>query len=151
MIRLFKKTALTFPYESVQRVQRKLYPHELQEKETQPRDFRITDHLANERTFLAWIRTALAIITSGLALGRLGSRLYPHQLAPLPILFSSTLLEIILTLLGTVLILVALLNFLSLRRSIEREQFQARIGFVILLTVISSLMGITLALYLMAT
>mmetsp|Transcript_15430 Transcript_15430/g.31717 ORF Transcript_15430/g.31717 Transcript_15430/m.31717 type:complete len:137 (-) Transcript_15430:394-804(-) len=28
------------------------------------------DHLANERTFLAWIRTALAILTLGLALAK---------------------------------------------------------------------------------
>ncbi|BCL83873.1 DUF202 domain-containing protein [Ktedonobacteria bacterium brp13] len=145
MIRLLKKAESPFPYESVQR---KLYPHELQERDIQPRNLKVTDHLANERTFLAWIRTALAVITSGLALGRLGSRLHLPQRVSLPFLFSSTLLEVVLTLLGTVLILVALLNFLSLRRSIEREQFQAGIGFVILLTVISSLMGITLALYL---
>ncbi len=148
MIPLLKKTASPFPSKSVKR---KLYSHELQEQETRPRDRKVTDHLANERTFLAWIRTALAVITSGLALGRLGSRLHIHQHVSLPFVFSSTLLEIVLTFLGTVLILIALLHFLSVRRSIERAQFQAGIGFVILLTVISSLMGITLALYLMTT
>jgi putative membrane protein len=148
MVRLLKKTEAPVPYKSMER---KLYPHELQEREIQPRNIKVTDHLANERTFLAWIRTALAVITSGLALGRLGSRLHVQQQMSLPLMFSSTLLEIVLTVLGTVLILIALLHFLSLRRSIEREQFQVGIGFVILLTVISSLMGITLALYLMTT
>lgn len=33
---------------------------------------RVTDHLANERTFLAWIRTALALVAFGFFLGRIG-------------------------------------------------------------------------------
>ena len=33
---------------------------------------RTRDHLANERTFLAWIRTALALIGLGFVLARLG-------------------------------------------------------------------------------
>lgn len=31
---------------------------------------RASDHLANERTFLAWVRTGLAIIVFGFAIGR---------------------------------------------------------------------------------
>src|SRR6266487_891341 len=33
---------------------------------------KVTDHLANERTFLAWIRTGLATITSGFVVQRFG-------------------------------------------------------------------------------
>ena len=33
-----------------------------------------TDHAANERTFLAWVRTAIAVVGFGLAVGRLGDR-----------------------------------------------------------------------------
>ncbi len=33
---------------------------------------RVTDHLANERTFLAWIRTGLATITFGFMVERFG-------------------------------------------------------------------------------
>ena len=32
----------------------------------------VTDHLANERTFLAWIRTGLATITFGFVVERFG-------------------------------------------------------------------------------
>ncbi len=38
-----------------------------------------TDHLANERTFLAWLRTALALIGLGFVLARMG--LFLRQLA----------------------------------------------------------------------
>jgi putative membrane protein len=37
-----------------------------------PSPSRTRDHLANERTFLAWIRTALALIGLGFVLARLG-------------------------------------------------------------------------------
>ena len=33
---------------------------------------KVTDHLANERTFLAWIRTALGLIGLGFVLARMG-------------------------------------------------------------------------------
>ncbi len=40
---------------------------------------RARDHLANERTFLAWIRTALGLIGMGFVLARMG--LFLEQLA----------------------------------------------------------------------
>jgi uncharacterized membrane protein YidH (DUF202 family) len=39
---------------------------------------KVSDHLANERTFLAWVRTGLATITFGFVVERL---LNPSQLA----------------------------------------------------------------------
>lgn len=39
-------------------------------------DYRFT--LANERTFLAWIRTALAILAAGVLLDQFSTRLSPH-------------------------------------------------------------------------
>src|SRR5258708_9696937 len=35
-------------------------------------DSRVRDHLANERTFLAWIRTALGLVGIGFVLARMG-------------------------------------------------------------------------------
>jgi putative membrane protein len=39
-------------------------------------DYRFT--LANERTFLAWIRTALAILAGGILLDQFSTKLAPH-------------------------------------------------------------------------
>ncbi len=36
-------------------------------------DRRIADHLANERTLLAWIRTSLALMAFGVAIGRISA------------------------------------------------------------------------------
>ncbi len=110
---------------------------------------KIADHLANERTFLAWIRTALAVVTFGTALGRLGgSRRAEHMGARL-LLCSAPLLVGMLTLLAICFMLVALLHFLQIRQEIEQEQVHLRQSKAILLTVFSCLMAGVLTLFML--
>jgi len=63
----------------------------------------------------------------------------------------SSLIGVTLTLLGVVVMIVSLLNFLHIRRSIDSEQFHPQAGFAILLTVLASLIGVVLAIYLLLT
>lgn len=63
-------------------------PQEIRESGTTP-DYRFS--LANERTFLAWIRTGLALIAGGLAVAQflspLSNRLLTEAMAIVPIAF----------------------------------------------------------------
>jgi putative membrane protein len=116
---------------------------------------RVSDHLANERTFLAWIRTGLATITFGFVVARFGLLLRELGLKTkafplLPVHFS-LVIGVALTLLGVVMIIVALLNFLQVRRAIDAEQFRPSTGFAILLTVLAGGIGFLLAIYLLFT
>ena len=116
---------------------------------------RVTDHLANERTFLAWVRTGLATITFGFVVERFGLLLRELGLksgtqAASSVHYSS-FIGVTLTLLGVVIMIVSLLNFLHIRRSIDSEQFHPQAGFSILLTVLASLIGVVLAIYLLLT
>ena len=116
---------------------------------------RVTDHLANERTLLAWIRTGLAIIAFGFVVERFGLVLRELGLKPIerPIVTGhySTVIGIMLTLLGSFVMVVALFNFLQTRRSIDQERFHPHAGFAILLTIITCLIGVVLAIYLYFT
>ncbi len=116
---------------------------------------RVTDHLANERTFLAWIRTGLAIIAFGFVVERFGLLLRELGLKvnerPIVTGHYSTIIGITLTLMGVVVLIVALYNFLQARRSIDEERFHPHAGFAILLTVITCLIGVILAVYLYFT
>ena len=116
---------------------------------------RVSDHLANERTFLAWVRTGLATITFGfvverfgLLLRELGLKSSPSSIIPA---HYSSIFGVSLTLLGVIMMIVALLNFLHNRRLIDQEDFHPHVGFAILLTVIASLIGTLLAIYLALT
>ncbi len=116
---------------------------------------RVTDHLANERTFLAWLRTGLATITFGFVVERFGLLLRELGLkssasSVIPAHYS-TIFGVALTLLGVVMMVVALLNFLHVRHSIDDEDFHPHMGFAILLTIIASLIGVLLAVYLVLT
>ncbi len=115
----------------------------------------VSDHLANERTFLAWIRTGLATITFGFVVERFGLLLRELGLksgtgAASSIHYSS-FIGVTLTLLGVVIMIVSLLNFMHIRRTIDSEQFHPQAGFAILLTVLASLIGVVLAIYLLLT
>lgn len=113
---------------------------------------KVSDHLANERTFLAWLRTGLATITFGFVIERFGLALRELGLktqvvTPFSVPFSA-IIGISLTLLGMVMIVVALLNFLHIRAAIDTETFHPPARFVVVLAVLTSLIGLLLAVYL---
>jgi putative membrane protein len=112
---------------------------------------KVTDHLANERTFLAWVRTGLAIMGFGFIVERFGLLLREIGTkitnTPIPSHYSSDV-GITLTILGILVLVVALLNFLQARRAIDREQFHPHRAFAIFLTVVTCLIGTILAIYL---
>ena len=116
---------------------------------------KVTDHLANQRTFLAWIRTGLATITFGFVVERFGLLLrelgFKIGLAEvLPIHYSS-FFGVSLTILGVIMMIVALFEFLQIRRSIDSERFHPPAAFPIILTILASLIGALLAIYLLLT
>jgi putative membrane protein len=110
---------------------------------------KVTDHLANERTFLAWIRTGLATIAFGFVVERFGltttgnTTVIPSHL--------SSFFGVCLTVLGVIMMIVALLEFLHNRRSINAERFHSSASFPIILTILASLVGVMLAIYLFLT
>lgn len=114
---------------------------------------KITDHLANERTFLAWVRTGLSVMAFGFVVERFGLLLRELGFKPGSSTISSSipnskLLGITITLLGIVLLIVALFNFLHVRRTIDEERYHPGIFFAVMLTSITTLIGILLAIYL---
>jgi putative membrane protein len=115
---------------------------------------KVTDHLANERTFLAWIRTGLATITFGFVVERFGLLLrelgFKGNTTVIPYHLSS-FFGVCLTVLGVIMMIVALLEFLHNRRSIDAEHFHSSASFPIILTILASLGGVMLAIYLFLT
>ena len=113
----------------------------------------ISNHLANERTFLAWIRTGLATISIGFVVARFGLFLREMGLKSAPIPYSSLHYSLVfgvaLSVTGIVAIVIALINFLQVRRDIYQNTFHPRISYVVLLTALAVLIGVFLSLYLL--
>ena len=92
-----------------------------------PRNRHVTEHLANERTLLAWIRTAIAVMTLGIAINRFSLFLMEvHQIAPgsrAANLHAETI-GIGLVALGILLMCGALWHYRHVGRTIDSETYQ---------------------------
>ncbi|BAY13313.1 YidH family protein [Calothrix sp. NIES-2098] len=95
-----------------------------------PKIDRQREHQANERTFLAWLRTSIALIGFGFAIARFGLFLHQLNLAitqqePLvhP-LFNSENLGIVLVITGIVTIALAAWRYNQVFWQIERGDYQ---------------------------
>ena len=91
-----------------------------------PQDENVSDHLANERTYLAWIRTGIAIIALGFVVARFGlflRELNPTAQAPLPIHFSS-IIGVALVAIGGAMELMALKRFMKNQQRIRTHSYE---------------------------
>ena len=112
---------------------------------------RARDHLANERTFLAWVRTGAAIVVFGFAIGRFSIALrqltalqgHPLHRSGLSVWMGATSIV-----LGVVLVIAGLLRYRKTRARLDEGTFEPA-GFVLdLVTVLTVLFGLVLAAYL---
>jgi putative membrane protein len=111
----------------------------------------VRDHLANERTFLAWVRTGVAIVVFGFAIGRFAVAIHEFlqmqgrasRTEGLSVWFGT-----IAIIAGVVLTLAGLLRYRRTRSQLESGQFKPA-GFIIdLVGILTALFGLVLAGYL---
>lgn len=105
------------------------------------------EHQANERTFLAWLRTCIALIGFGFAIARFGLFLRQLQTAvtqkPIPNhpLFSSENLGVSLVIIGIVTIALAAWRYNQVFWQIERGNYRPNRLIVWLLAAIVMILG----------
>jgi len=88
---------------------------------------RPTDHLANERTFLAYVRTSLSVMAFGFVISRFGLflRLFPGGGAvKLPQTHTSEWLGLGFGVFGCMLAALGVWRYLSTAREFARDQFR---------------------------
>lgn len=104
---------------------------------------RTRDHLANERTYLAWMRTAIALLGFGIVIARLRHFLLPNTPG-------GGLLALGLALSGLSTIVLSTWHYLAVLRAIERNRYEPNVRWVLLFSVFVLLIG-TGVIYLMLT
>lgn len=109
------------------------------------------DHLANERTFLAWVRTSVAIVVFGFAIGRFAIALrqltalqgHPSKTTGLSVWMGMTSI-----LAGVLMVIAGLARYRKTRELLDEGKFQPA-GFIVdLVTILTVLFGLALAGYL---
>jgi putative membrane protein len=115
---------------------------------------RARDHLANERTFLAWVRTGAAIVIFGFAIGRFSiamrqlTALSGHAVrtAGMSVWLGSGSIVA-----GVLLVVAGLVRYRRTRTQLDAGTFEPA-GFVVdLITILTVVFGLVLAGYLIYT
>lgn len=118
------------------------------------------DHMANERTFLAWIRTSIGVMAFGfvvekfalfikqiaLLLGKSHSQMLPdisHSLQGY-----SSIFGVFLVALGVLICLLAFVKYKKVEKEIEDNTYQPSMLLNVMLTLSVLLIGIFLVIYL---
>jgi putative membrane protein len=117
---------------------------------------RATEYLANERTFLAWIRTSIAVISLGFVVAKfsvwlreLALRLDPH--APATENGASLPIGLAMMALGGILALLAAWRYHRVNLAIERGEVKADRGLVILVTLMIAALAVVMIIYMLVT
>lgn len=133
--------------------------NEINEKKSPPISS-ARDHLANERTFLAWIRTSIGIMAFGFVVEKFA--LFLRQVSLLissadlsvstlktsSLQGYSSILGALLVGFGVVICLLAFIQFINVRKQIEKDVYHPSIWLNALLTLSVTFVGIILAIYL---
>ena len=117
---------------------------------------RITEHLANERTFLAWIRTCISIISLGFVVAKfsvwmreIAVRLDPSK--PIPAAGISMPVGVIMMAFGGMLAIFAAWQHYRVKRAIEEGTIHADSKLVFIVTFAVALLATLMIVYLVIT
>lgn len=98
---------------------------------------RIRDHLANERTYLAWIRSAIALMGFGVVIVRL--RILRPPIAPPP--GNGWKLGLLFAFIGLITVLLSTQHYFSVRNQIDNDDYEPGDRWIILFSLVITLVG----------
>ncbi|HEY9604439.1 MAG TPA: DUF202 domain-containing protein [Allocoleopsis sp.] len=98
---------------------------------------RVRDHLANERTYLAWMRSAIALMGFGVVIVRLRQFHIPQIHRP----GTGWRLGLLFSMVGLMTVFLSTLYYFAIRYDIDEDTYEPSTRRVILFSVTISLLG----------
>lgn len=112
------------------------------------------DHLANERTFLAWIRTSISIIVFGFVVSKFGITLkefFRIQLHATEKNDISLHIGVSFILMGIILAFFSIVQYQISMRNINANQFKPNTAIITLVGLVTGIFGFIMVTYLIYT
>lgn len=121
-----------------------------------PEDKKATEYLANERTFLAWIRTSIAVISLGFVVAKFGVwlRELAKRLDPQISIRSTGVslpMGVALLAVGGALAVLAAWHYRLVNRAIERGEVRPSPGLIVTVAVAVALLAVLMIAFLLLT
>ncbi|HVI82100.1 MAG TPA: DUF202 domain-containing protein [Chthoniobacterales bacterium] len=115
-----------------------------------PEEARAQEHLANERTFLAWVRTTIALVSLGFVIARLGLWLRETGMNVPRLTHDFSPLGIGLMGFGALLTVLAAWRYEAVNRQIEAGLVKTDRALVWFVTVAITLISVALVIYMIS-
>lgn len=117
-----------------------------------PDDGRVRDHLANERTHLAWLRTGIATMGFGVVIAKLRYLFPPNALAPPSsgIIHASNI-GLLFTIMGLLTVALSARRYTTVQRQIRESRYVASGQLALTFTAIVAALGLLIVWYLITS
>ncbi|HLH85649.1 MAG TPA: DUF202 domain-containing protein [Thermoplasmataceae archaeon] len=112
----------------------------------------VTDHMANERTYLAWVRTGIAVIALGFVVAKFG--IIIRELSPTAYQGTtglSSAVGVLLVIAGAFLQAMALRSFLRNRKAIMEGIYYPSVSLEISMGLLTIVIAVIVVIYLVIT
>jgi len=109
---------------------------------------RASDHLANERTYLAWVRTGVATMGLGFVIAKLKYMLAPNYPGGSGAIHAASI-GLLFSVIGVATIVMAVLFFLQTQKEIRDRTYTSRKSFVLILAALMGGLGLVIICYLL--
>ncbi len=107
---------------------------------------RTRDHLANERTYLAWMRSAIALIGFGIVIVRLRYGMPAQTRGPI----HGWELGLVFCLAGLLAVLGATVHYFHVQNAIENDSYQPEKRWIVACSAVVFLVGLGVVWYLLS-
>lgn len=104
---------------------------------------RIRDHLANERTYLAWMRTAISLMGFGVVILRL--RFFRPPITTTP--GNGWKLGLIFALTGLLTVILSTYHYFAVRHDIDEDIYEPADRWILIFSLTISLLGVGIIYY----
>lgn len=112
-------------------------------------DARVRDHLANERTYLAWLRTGIATMGFGVVIAKL-RWLFPASALSPPSrgIVHASYIGLVFTVVGLLTVALSVQRYVATQKQIREARYEASGNFIIAYAALITILGLLIVWYL---
>ena len=113
-------------------------------------DARVRDHLANERTYLAWLRTGMAMMGFGVVIAKLRYLFLAAALTPpTSSIIHASNIGLLFAVIGLLIVMTSGWRYVVVQNQIRQKTYQSSKRIVVILSVIVIALGLLIVWYLL--